>query len=41
LLAGAAILAVVWDNKRFQIAFVAVALIDQVIWIARMFNAPS
>jgi hypothetical protein len=41
LLAGGAILAVLWGNKRFQVAFVAVALVDQVIWIARMFNRPG
>jgi hypothetical protein len=39
LLAGGAILSVLWGNKRFR-SFVAVALVDQVIWIARMFNAP-
>jgi hypothetical protein len=41
LLAAGAIVAVLWGNKRYQAVFVAVALIDQVIWIARMFNAPG
>ena len=41
LLAGGAILAVLWGNKRFQVEFVAVALVDQVIWIARTFNTLS
>jgi hypothetical protein len=41
LLAGGAIVAVLWSNKRYQAVFVAVALIDQVIWIVRLFNAPG
>jgi hypothetical protein len=41
LLAGGAIVAVLWSNKRYQAVFVAVALIDQVIWIVRRFNAPG
>lgn len=41
LLAGGAIIAALWGNRRFQVVFVAVALIDQVVWIARMFNAPG
>jgi hypothetical protein len=40
LLATGAIVAVLWGNKRFQLVFVAAALVDQVIWIGRMFNAP-
>jgi hypothetical protein len=39
-LAAAAFLAVLWGNKRYQAVFVTVALVDQVIWIVRMFSAP-
>jgi hypothetical protein len=41
LLAGGAILAMLWGNKRYQAVFVAATLVDQVIWIVRMFNAPG